>query len=52
MVEVTPALYNKIHNLRKQGLTYQQISLYTNIKVNGVRNIVLNSIHLNWKCND
>lgn len=52
MVEVTPTLYKKIHNLRKQGLTYQQISIYTNIKVNGVRNIVLNNIHLNWKCND
>lgn len=52
MIVVSESLYNLIHQLRNQGLTYQQISDKTNIGINGVRNIVLDNIHYNWKCND
>ena len=52
MLIVTEQIYRIVKRLRSKGLTYKQISSRTNIKECGVRNIVLDNIHLSWKCND
>lgn len=52
MIVVTEEIYNKVKSLRSEGNTYKQISILTNIKEDGVRNIVVDNIHLFWKCND
>ena len=52
MREVTSQIYATVHRLRNLGMTYEKISEQTGIKLNGVRNILLNNIYLDWKCND
>ena len=52
MVEVTETLYKQVLDLKKVGYKMTEISKITNIKYNGIYNIVNNKIYLPFKCND
>lgn len=52
MVEITETLYNQVLDLKKVGYKMTEISKITNIKYNGIYNIVNNKIYLPFKCND
>lgn len=52
MILITEDLYKEVKRLRSLGYTYQKISDITSIKCCGIRNIVLDTIHLPFKCND
>lgn len=52
MVEVTEDLYTQILDLKNAGYKMTEISKLTNIKYNGIYNIVNNKMYLPFKCND
>ena len=52
MIVVTKDLYDRIMDLKSQGIKMVDISKITNIKYNGIYNIVNNKMYLPFKCND